>query len=140
MGRAGKDDLHIRSVPISGLVKEAAEPHSDRGIELLYTFTPLIGGDEKQPNLQSKPELLHGLRNMVQNAVDFAHSRVWIDAHWNQNMVQIRVIDDGAGYPPELIRRIGDPFLRRRKPAREVSQRKGYEGMGLGLFIAKTLL
>ena len=140
MGRAGKDDLHIRSVPISGLVKEAAEPHSDRGIELLYTFTPLIGGDEKQPNLQRKPELLHGLRNMVQNAVDFAHSRVWIDTHWNQNMVQIRVIDDGAGYPPELIRRIGDPFLRRRKPAREVSQRKGYEGMGLGLFIAKTLL
>jgi two-component system sensor histidine kinase RegB len=140
MGRAGKDDLHIRSIPISGLVREAAEPHSNRGITLIYSFTPLAGGDDKQPNVQRKPELLHGLRNMIQNAVDFAHGRVWIDAHWNDKIIQIRVIDDGAGYPPELIRRIGDPFLRRRKPARASQQRKGYEGMGLGLFIAKTLL
>lgn len=140
MGRAGKDDRHVRSVPISGLLKEAAEPHAGRGIEIIYTFTALPGGDEKQPNVLRKPELLHGLRNMVQNAVDFAQERVWIDGHWNDDRVQIRVIDDGAGYPPELIRRIGDPFLRRRKSVRESQQRKGYEGMGLGLFIAKTLL
>jgi two-component system sensor histidine kinase RegB len=140
MGRAGKDDIHVRSVPISGLLREAAEPHADRGIVIRYTFAPLADGDDRQPNLQRKPELLHGLRNLIQNAVDFASTQVWVDGHWSADTIRIRVIDDGAGYPPELIRRIGDPFLRRGKRTRNTAQRKGYEGMGLGLFIAKTLL
>jgi len=49
-------------------------------------------------------------------------------------------MDDGPGYPPDLLGRLGDPFLRRRTSAREAAQRPEYEGMGLGLFIAKTLL
>jgi two-component system sensor histidine kinase RegB len=49
-------------------------------------------------------------------------------------------MDDGKGYPSHLIGRIGDPFMRRRKNSSDRAQRPGYEGMGLGLFIAKTLL
>ena len=48
-------------------------------------------------------------------------------------------MDDGRGYAPQVIGRIGDPFVRRRSMS-DLSQRPGYEGMGLGLFIAKTLL
>jgi two-component system sensor histidine kinase RegB len=80
------------------------------------------------------PEVIHGLRNMIQNAVDFARERVWVDVRWSDEDVVIRVIDDGAGYPSEVLARLGDPFLRRREP------RPGYDGMGLGLFISKTLL
>jgi two-component system sensor histidine kinase RegB len=50
----------------------------------------------------------------------------------------VAIGDDGPGYPPDLIGRIGEPFVRRRGPA--PGERPGYEGMGLGLFIAKTLL
>ena len=143
MGRAGKDDTLMRQAPLGAVIKEAAEPHSERGIEILYSFGPMEHLEPsalRQPEIWRKPELIHGLRNMVQNAVDFAKARVWIDGHWSEDRVQIRITDDGDGYPPELIGRIGDPFLRRRKSARNAPQREGYEGMGLGLFIAKTLL
>ena len=53
-----------------------------------------------------------------------------------KSFLTLRIIDDGPGFSPNVIYRIGDPFVRRRKR----DGRKGYEGMGLGLFIAKTLL
>lgn len=86
-------------------------------------------------------ELIHGLRNLVQNAVDFAERTVWIDIDWTDAQLMLRVGDDGRGYPPDLLGRIGDPFLRSRgaRP-RPDTDRPNYEGMGLGLFIAKTLL
>ena len=55
----------------------------------------------------------------------------------------MRIIDDGAGFSPQVINRIGDPFLRFRRQGQTTpvsTRRPGYEGMGLGLFIAKTLL
>lgn len=141
MGQAGKNDTHMRMAPLAAVVQEAAEPHAGRGIDIIYTFTPMEGpAFDRQPDIWRKPELIQGLRNMVQNAVDFAQTTVWIDGHWSDDRLQIRVTDDGDGYPPELIRRIGDPFLRRRKTVAQSGARKGYEGMGLGLFIAKTLL
>lgn len=143
MGRAGKDDLHMRSAPLSAVVREAAEPHSERGIKLLYDFAPFnnaVSEDDSLPTIYRKPEIIHGLRNLVQNAVDFAKDAVWVETRWNDSEIRIRVIDDGAGYPSDLLGRLGDPFLRRRKPDAPDEGRPGYEGMGLGLFIAKTLL
>ncbi|KIC20515.1 sensor histidine kinase RegB [Leisingera sp. ANG-Vp] len=140
MGRAGKDDLHLRQAPFSTLVNEAAEPHMNRGKAILYNEEPLEGGDFQQPTVMRKPEIIHGLRNLVQNAVDFAKTTVWIDAAWNDDRIILRICDDGRGFPPQLIGRIGDPFVRRRRGESELKQRPEYEGMGLGLFIAKTLL
>ena len=140
MGRAGKDDLHLRSAPLSAVIEEAAEPHADRGKTLHFSYLSDTETDGRIPNIQRKPEVIHGLRNLIQNAVDFAGENVWIDANWSDDVIAIRVVDDGPGYPTDLLGRIGDPFLRRRKGARAQSSRPEYEGMGLGLFIAKTLL
>ncbi|THH34871.1 ActS/PrrB/RegB family redox-sensitive histidine kinase [Aliishimia ponticola] len=142
MGRAGKDDVHLRRAPISALVEEAAEPHEGRGIELSYHFAPIGDVEDIQPSVLRKPEVIHGLRNLIQNAVDFASRRVWIDVEWSEDVIAIRVSDDGPGYPPAIIGRIGDPFVRRGRRSNEPAgqQRDDYEGMGLGLFIAKTLL
>ncbi|MBY6056447.1 sensor histidine kinase RegB [Leisingera daeponensis] len=140
MGRAGKDDLHLRQAPFSTLVTEAAEPHMHRGKAVLYHEEPLEGGDFQQPTVMRKPEIIHGLRNLVQNAVDFSQSTVWIDAAWDNDRILLRISDDGQGFPPHLLGRIGDPFVRRRRGESELKQRPEYEGMGLGLFIAKTLL
>ncbi|WP_298295463.1 sensor histidine kinase RegB [uncultured Litoreibacter sp.] len=140
MGRAGKDDLHLRNAPLSAVVEEAAEPHSGRGKAVHFNFTADTEDDGPMPVILRKPEIIHGLRNLMQNAVDFAEAEVWIDASWSRDQVVIRVIDDGPGYPVDLLGRIGEPFIGRRRNKRQSSSRPEYEGMGLGLFIAKTLL
>ncbi len=140
MGRAGKDDLHLRSAPLSAVIEEAAEPHSDRGKDVHFSYETDLGDDARMPNILRKPEVIHGIRNLIQNAVDFAESEVWVDTTWSETKIVIRVIDDGPGYPVDLLGRIGDPFVRRRKSEPSPDSRAEYEGMGLGLFIAKTLL
>lgn len=139
MGRAGKDDLHLKTAPLATVVREAADPHAQRGKTLHFDVSPAPGGSNEQPTIQRQPEIIHGVRNLVQNAVDFAEANVWIDLHWTDEVILIRIIDDGEGYPTHLLGRIGDPFVRKRKTQSD-SRRPGYEGMGLGLFIAKTLL
>ena len=140
MGRAGKDDLHLRQAPLTEVIREAAEPHQGRGKDILIEDSPGPGGEPMPPAVFRRPEVIHGLRNLVQNAVDFARARVWIETTWTDDVISVRIVDDGQGYPPHLIGRIGDPFVRRRRSERERSARPEYEGMGLGLFIAKTLL
>ena len=140
MGRAGKDDLHLRSAPWSALVRESAEPHIDRGKDVLFTFNKNDELDTKQPQTMRKPEVIHGLRNLIQNAVDFSLSNVQIDIGWDQTHVYVKILDDGHGFEPQILNRIGDPFVRSKKRGKLISDRPVYDGMGLGLFIAKTLL
>ena len=140
MGQAGKDDLHLRQAPLMTVIAEAAEPHAHRGKAVHFSHDPLAGVEMSQPAILRKPEIIHGLRNLVQNAVDFANKNVWVEGHWTTNTISIRIVDDGTGFPPHLIGRIGDPFVGRRKTPSEGQDRPGYEGMGLGLCIAKTLL
>ncbi|WP_084351164.1 sensor histidine kinase RegB [Primorskyibacter flagellatus] len=140
MGRAGKEDLHMRQAPLVQVIMEAAEPHENRGKKIIVEEGPGPGGEAEQPNILRRPEIIHGLRNLVQNAVDFSRTTVWIESTWTEAKITIRIIDDGRGYPPNLLGRIGDPFVRNRRTDRDRSARPEYEGMGLGLFIAKTLL
>ena len=143
MGQRGKEDLHMRQAPFSAVVEEAAEPHLNRGKHVIVRtqgHADGIGGSD-QPAIPRRPEIVHGLRNLIQNAVDFAQTSVWVDIDWSDDRVMLRVGDDGAGFPPDLLGRIGDPFVRRRGTLSGASsERPGYKGMGLGLFIAKTLL
>jgi two-component system sensor histidine kinase RegB len=138
MGRAGKDDLHMRQAPLVTVVESAAEPHMDRGKQVVFSLNP--ADDSIQPAILRMPEIIHGLRNLVQNAVDFAQSTVWIETRWSKDMISVRIMDDGEGFPPQLLGRLGDPFMGRKRQRRRDTTRPEYEGMGLGLFIAKTLL
>ena len=140
MGRAGKDDIHLRQAPFEAVLREAAEPHIGRGKLVTFSVLPVFGGQAVHPNINRRPEVIHGLRNLIQNAVDFASTTVWIEVEWSDALLSVRIIDDGNGFPPQIIGRIGDPFVRARAPNQDVALRPDYEGMGLGLFIAKTLL
>ncbi len=140
MGKAGKDDLHMRQAPLSAVLHEAAEPHLGRGKPVHFTLASLGNGQKDEPVILRRPELVHGLRNLIQNAVDFAQTQIWVDASWTADRLTLRIIDDGEGFPPQVLGRIGDPFLRSRRDDAATVKRPGYEGMGLGLFIAKTLL
>lgn len=144
MGTRGKDDEHMKTTPLTGLVHEAADPHQARGPELVFMIN---GRPESQytglaPQIYRRPEIIHGLRNLIQNAVDFAAHKVWVHMRWREAVIIVTIGDDGPGYPHDLLGRIGEPFIRRlrRSKPETASGRKGYEGMGLGLFIAKTLL
>ena len=139
MGRAGKDDTHMHVAPFATVVSEAAEPHQDRGKTVHFEFAADLENDPREPTIMRRPEIIHGLRNLVQNAVDFASGNVWVEMQWSEHQVGVRIMDDGDGYSPNIIGRIGDPFMRNRRSG-ETPKRPGYEGMGLGLFIAKTLL
>lgn len=139
MGQAGKEDLHMRIAPLQATVEESAAPHMERGKQVIVDLIAPEDG-APQPYVYRRPEIIHGLRNLVQNAVDFAHTTVWIDVAWGPDQVVVRIIDDGAGFPASVIGRIGDPFVRRKRTERTKSARPEYDGMGLGLFISKTLL
>lgn len=131
MGRAGKDDLKLHSAPLHTIIEEAAEPHSERGAEVTILLP-----QEEAPIIRRDPGIIHALRNVIQNAVDFAEDQVWINAGWDGRQLTIRINDDGPGFPPAMLGRFADPLAQHRRTER----RAGYEGMGLGLFIARTLL
>jgi two-component system sensor histidine kinase RegB len=81
---------------------------------------------------------LYGVGNILENAVDFARTTVEVNAWWNTETVEIVISDDGPGFAPDIIKRIGEPYLSRRKSADEAQN--GHHGLGLGVFIARTLL
>ncbi|MEL7464239.1 MAG: ActS/PrrB/RegB family redox-sensitive histidine kinase [Pseudomonadota bacterium] len=142
--QGGRSDEHVRRLPISALVLEAAEPHRDRGAHIImrYSGGPLTSVVE-QPLVYRRPEIIHGLRNLIQNAVDFAETTIWIDVSETENVLRISVGDDGPGYPEDLLQRLGDPYVSSRPRAARTHGDHAdgeYKGMGLGLFIAKTLL
>ncbi|MCC6006988.1 MAG: ActS/PrrB/RegB family redox-sensitive histidine kinase [Rhodobacteraceae bacterium] len=144
MGRAaGTEDEMLRRGPAGAVVREAAEPHARRGRTLVFRESALPGAALRQPVIPRAPEIVHGLRNIVQNAVDHAVAQVEIDVEWSEDVLCVRVCDDGPGFAPDLIARVGDPFLRRRaeglRPDLRLQPPRS-EGVGLGLFIAKTLL
>ena len=143
MGQAGKEDMLIKKIPITSLVQAAAEPHENRGKEIHF----LANGEtdfsvlDDIPFVNNSLEIIHGIRNLIQNAVDFSESTVWVQSVWTDKSIRILIGDDGKGYPVELLGRIGEPYLGKLYRM-ETGQpdRPGYEGMGLGLFIAKTML
>jgi two-component system, sensor histidine kinase RegB len=137
MGQAGKDDLHLRRAPLETVLRDAAEPHVNRGKSVHFVINPDAGPDTRQPAILRRPEIIHGIRNLIQNAVDFARTAVTIEVLWSDSTISVRIQDDGPGFPSTVMQRIGLPFMHGR---RQVLGRPGYEGMGLGLFIAKTLL
>jgi two-component system sensor histidine kinase RegB len=81
---------------------------------------------------------MYGLGNLVENAIDFARERIEVAAEWSDDKVTVTINDDGPGFPPEIMDRLGEPFVTgRRQRIRAASETPG---LGLGFFIAKTLL
>ena len=111
---------------LADLVREAAAPHYRDGI------TVTIEAPEGQPEVPRRPEIVHSLTNLIENAVDFARSAVTIRATADDKEVRIQVLDDGPGMPHDVLGALGEPYVS--------SRGEDGEGLGLGVFIAKTLL
>lgn len=117
-------------VPFSTVVHEAAEPHRVDGVLLDIAVEAESGATE--PAVVRSPEVLLAVGTLIQNALQFARSRVEVTVYWSDSEAEIAIEDDGRGFPPHVLAVIGEPY---------VSSRAGEEGhMGLGIFIAQTLL
>ncbi len=86
--------------------------------------------DSAEPLVARSPEILHGLGNVIQNAVQFAVARVSVDVSWDETEARVEVRDDGPGFPSTVLDRIGEPYISNR----------GQGHLGLGVFIAQSLL
>ena len=94
-----------------------------------------------EPVLRRNPAIAYGLGNILENAIDFASTLVVVDATWTKSNVLVTVSDDGPGFDQQIFDRLGDPYVTTRPGYTEAAVADGtHEGMGLGLFIAKTLL
>lgn len=121
-------------MPLTNLIEEVVAPHREFGIDLKIR---IADGSPPEPVGLRNPAVLYGIGNLVENAVDFARDAVEINAWWNREQVDIIISDDGPGIPPDLLKKIGEPYLSRRAPS---DSRSGHRGLGLGVFIARTLL
>jgi two-component system, sensor histidine kinase RegB len=117
-------------LPISALVEAAAAQHQERGVRLIFAIAGAPHEDE--PLVRRSPEILHGLNNLVQNAVQFARREVTVTTFWDAKTVTVEISDDGPGFLLHLLGRLGEPYLSTRAGAAD--------HMGLGIFIAQSLL
>jgi two-component system sensor histidine kinase RegB len=129
-------DAAMARATLPGLIEEAAEPHRAGGIHIQCSSSPLAGGsgEERAPDVMRKPEIIHALGAFIENAASFAAREVSVNARWSGEEVRIYITDDGPGFAPSVLAKLGEPYFSERR----IEQRGG--GMGLGFFIACTLL
>ncbi len=121
------------SVPLSALIEEVVAPHRNFGVSINIDMPPAA------PVGARNPAILYGLGNLLENAVDFAQERVEVTADWTGDDIAVVISDDGPGFAPEILDRIGEPYVRSSK-RRRMNAGGETTGLGLGFFIAKTLL
>jgi two-component system sensor histidine kinase RegB len=122
-------------LPLSALIEEVVAPHRNFGIAIDVA----LAHDPAPPMGARNPAILYGLGNLLENAVDFAQGRVEVIADRTDENVAVIISDDGPGFAPEIMDRIGEPYVRSSK-RRRMNAGSETTGLGLGFFIAKTLL
>lgn len=132
-----EEEGFLETVTLSHLVEEIVEPQRAVGFDVRV----LAHGEGSEPMGRRNPGVVYGLSNILDNATDFAGSQVTIEACWSPHEVFIEIRDDGPGYAPDILLRVGEPYVTTRSAAErtEADNDEG-GGLGLGLFIAKTLI
>jgi two-component system sensor histidine kinase RegB len=124
----------LSRLPLTSLVEEVASAYRDFGVVIDLRAGSVRGAE---PVTLRNPGVLYGLGNLVENAVDFAARRVEILWRYDESMIAIEITDDGPGFHADMLDRIGEPYISDRSATDRAA---GAGGLGLGLFIAKSLL
>ena len=118
--------------PISSLIEQVSV---DRGTDLVPVViekATAADTENPEPRVVTRPEIVHGLGNFISNAKQFARTEVRVVVEWSSEHCRVDVLDDGPGFPPHILSRLGEPYVSTR--------RESGDHMGLGVFIAQTLL
>ncbi len=112
---------------IANLLTMAAEPWRRSDVE----FRVRLKQEGEPPRLPRRPEIVQGLSNLFQNAMEFAHSAVTAEVDWDNTSLRIDILDDGPGLNVDILSALGEPYT---------TSRPESGGMGLGVFISMNLL
>lgn len=135
--RPDEGDAVFGRMRLSAMLEEIAGPLRSGDVSISVS----LRGEEPEPEVRRNAGILHGLGNLADNAADFASARVDVRAAWDDRAMVIRIEDDGPGFAQEIIDKLGEPYVTTRRPRGPAPRADGgQEGMGLGFFIAKTLL
>ena len=134
--RSGEVGDPFAALPVGELLEEVAKPLE--GLRQIHLHRGARDA-EGEPVFKRSAGLLYGLGNLIENATQFAKTRVDVDAAWDRDAITVTIADDGPGFAEDLIARLGEPYLTTR--ARNTApEGDAPGGLGLGIFIAKTLL
>jgi len=137
-----EDPLHA-SLTVKEMLHEAAAPYLGSHIKVQIRANPTAaatGPEARQPVGSRRPGVIYGLGNIIENAVDYARGQVEITAEWDGQSVSVLIGDDGPGFKPEVIDTLGEPYVTTRPGGARPRSGNKVSGLGLGFFIAKTLL
>ena len=127
-----KEDSFLNLIKLEDLLEEIIISFKETSSKKIELFNK---NDHNKINIQRKPEIIYGLRNFIGNAVKFSKSEVKIDLNSDDQIIEIKINDDGPGIPEDIINMIGEPYIKSK--SKEISSNSG---LGLGTFLGKTLL
>jgi len=139
--REAETDEVFQRTKLSVMIEDLIAPLRGSDVAIEVDAAADSRSPSPEPVLRRNPAIAYGLGNLLENAVDFAVSRVRVEARWSATGIAITVSDDGPGFREDIFDRLGDPFVTTRPGyGSDGIDSKQHEGMGLGFFIAKTLL
>lgn len=127
-----EDDFIDKDLSIFDYIKEIV-----KSFEEISNKQFIINSDQNSNlfNITKSIEIIYGLRNFIGNANKFANSKIFINIKSDSDFTEITIEDDGKGYPTDVLKKIGEPYIKSFK-----FSEKSKSGLGLGIFIGKTLL
>ena len=132
--QSDQGDTIFSRMSLSALIQEAIDEAGGHEKQILVTIGPT---DISEPYVIRQPEIIYGLGNLIENAAEFATNAVTVAAQIKSQRIEICVSDDGPGFASDILPRLGEPWLTSRPASGDMTAQSG---MGLGFFIAKTLL
>ena len=127
-----EEDFFLSSIKLEDLLEEIINSFKETSSKEINLT---VDNDMNKIAIQRTPEIIYGLRNFIGNAVKFSKSKVVINLKSDQKLIEIKINDDGPGIPEDIIKKIGEPYIKSK--SRELSSNSG---LGLGTFLGKTLL
>jgi two-component system sensor histidine kinase RegB len=127
-----EEDVFLSSIKLEDLLIEIIDSFketSSKKIELISN------DDNNKIYIERTPEIIYGLRNFIGNAVKFSKSKVKINLKSELHKIEIKINDDGPGIPDDIIKMIGEPYIKSKS-----LELNSNSGLGLGTFLGKTLL
>ncbi len=127
-----EEDKFFSSVKLEDLLEEILNSFKETSSKNI----DLISFDDKNKiDIQRSPEMIYGLRNFIGNAIKFSKSKVNVFLTSDEKEIKITINDDGPGFPEDIVKRIGEPYIKSK--SKEINPNSG---LGLGTFLGKTLL
>lgn len=130
-------DTTFAVLPVTALMESICDAHRESKVDVSVERGDVV---DEEPSMQNSPEVRRGLGTLIENAVQFARDEVVLTVSWTPTRLTVEIHDDGPGFATSILTRLGEPYMSSRKSISRSGARVRTGHMGLGVFIAETLL